>query len=155
MPRREEYVSEKRLVNRLHKFWQMMKQEDEEIPEFSKFNQNKIADMWENCVLFSVVNDGLVKMYHCEYVGLNLKSAFGKDLTGKYTNSKNQYEPPGRKFIEYLDKCLADKEFIMSQGSFVNDEDRIVKYRDCIMPFRSYDGKITHIVAGVSWKAFD
>jgi hypothetical protein len=149
------FISEKRLVNRLRMYWDHIKTGDT-IPLFAKFNQNYIADMWDNCLLFFVSHNGnKTKFYHCDYVGKNLSLAFGTDLKDRYVSSKDKLVLPGANLIPYLDKVLEVKDFVMSSGQFVNYRNKIVKYRDCIMPFCDSSGNITNLVVGISWREFE
>lgn len=148
------HIHEKRLVNRLKSYWEAVKTEGK-LPQYSKFNKNLIADMWDNCLLFCVSYDGSEKIYHCEYVGQQLSLAFGKELKDVYISSKNRLVLPGANLMQYLDKSLLDKDFVMSSGQFVNFRDKIVKYRDCILPFTDKNGNINYLLVGISWREFN
>lgn len=150
-----EFIHEKRLVNRLRMYWSYVRDEDI-LPDYRKFNQNYIADMWDNCLLFSVSYSGqATKLYQCEYIGQNLSVAFGNDLKDRYISSKDRLILPGANLMDYLDKSLNEKKFTMSSGQFVNYRDKIVKYRDCILPFADNNKNVSHLVAGISWREFD
>lgn len=150
-----EFIHEKRLVNRLRMYWNYIRNDDI-LPNYSKFNQNYIADMWNNCLLFSVSYTGReTKLYQCEYIGQNLSVAFGNDLKDRYISSKDRLILPGANLMEYLDKSLTEKKFTMSSGQFVNYRDKIVKYRDCILPFADKNRNVSHLVTGISWREFD
>ena len=149
------FIHEKRLVHRLKMYWDHIRQDDK-IPKYSKFNQNYIADMWDNCLVFYVSYSSRDnKLYHCEYVGQNLSVAFGSDLKDRYISSKDRLILPGSNLLSYLDKTSEVKEFIMSSGQFVNYRNKIVKYRDCILPFAGKDDDVSCLIVGISWREFD
>lgn len=147
-------VHEKRLVNRLQAYWESLR-EGEHLPAFSKFNQNYVADMWESCLLFYVSHNGEQKLYHCESVGKQLTLGFGHDLKDIYISSRNKMVLPGANLMQYMDKAITDKSFVMSSGQFINYRNKVVKYRDCILPFIDHSENITHLIIGISWREFD
>ncbi|HCR85606.1 MAG TPA: hypothetical protein DIV86_02900 [Alphaproteobacteria bacterium] len=147
-------VHEKRLVNRLKNYWDNIKPENS-VPEYNRFNKNFIADMWENCMLFYVINNGDQKLYHCEHVGSQLTISFGNELKDAYVSSRNKLLLPGANLMKYMDIALSKKDFIMSSGQFVNYKNKIVKYRDCILPFTDNNSNISYLIVGISWREFN
>lgn len=148
-----EITSERRLVNRLKNYWDMLRGESD-IPNFAKFNSAQIADMWQNCMSFSVtLTAGRKKMYQCNFVGENVSAGFGKDLKDRYVSSHDKRILPGANLTEAMDDAVDNRLFVLSAGQFVNFQNKIVKYRDCIMPFGD-DNNVTNVVVGISWKAF-
>jgi hypothetical protein len=148
-----ELVSEKRLVNRLKNYWDLLRG-SESIPEYVKFNKAAIADMWTNCIVVSVSNAGKQKVYKYEHVGNSAAEAFGKNLTGVYASSYEKSLMPGSNLMTYLDKSVDERSFLISQGQFVNLENKIVKFRDCMLPFIDLNGNITYVLIGLSWRSF-
>lgn len=148
-----EFVSERRLVNRLKGFWDMAKGA-EELPPYNKFNKGSIDDLWNNCILVSVNSSSKQIMYKYEHVGKSAIEAFGKDLTGVYASSYEKSLLHGSNLLKYLDKSIEERSFLVSQGQFVNAEDKIIKFRDCILPFADGGGNISHLLVGLSWRSF-
>ena len=146
-------VNERRLVIRLQSYWDTIRQQDP-LPDFNKFNQNSIPDIWDSCMLFKVSDAGNKKMYQCAYVGRQLIEGFGKDLENRYVSLHDKRMLPGSNIVEFLEKTIESKSVMLSQGQFVNHQNKIVKYRDCILPFSDRTGKIKQLVVGISWRAF-
>jgi hypothetical protein len=148
-----EFVSERRLVNRLKGFWDLAKG-TEDLPPYTKFSKAAIDDLWTNCILVSVNSSSKQIMYKYEHVGKSAVEAFGKDLTGAYANSYEKSLMHGSNLMKYLDKSVEERSFLVSQGQFVNAEDKIIKFRDCILPFADINKNISHLVVGLSWRSF-
>lgn len=147
-------MSERRMVNRLKSYWESLRKQNE-LPIFEHFNQNSVADMWDSCLSFNVTSSsGGKKMYQCNFVGNDLNKAFGKDLKDRYVSSADKRVLPGANLMESLDNSVDSKVFVLSAGQFVNSDHKIVKYRDCVMPFTNFEGTVTNLVVGISWKAF-
>lgn len=146
-------IYDRRLVDRLKKYWDRMKG-TETAPIFSRFNGNAIQDVWDCCLSIKVVKSGKIKIYQCQEVGQKLKVAFGKELKGKYFTSFDGGGTLNKGFLKFLDYSVDVKEFVVSQGQFVNSKSKVVKYRDCIMPFVDLKGEIKLLIVGVSWRSF-
>jgi hypothetical protein len=128
--------------------------EEGDVPLIQKFSSNSIMDMWENCLAFRVTIKGDSKIYQCEHVGRSLSEAYGNDLKFKYFSSYERDLSLSREFIKALDEAVDKRQFTLSQGQFINYKNKVVKYRDCIMPLKDISGEIRMVVAGVSWRVF-
>lgn len=147
-------MSERRLSDRLEKYWFMIKGEFV-MPPYSHFNQSLIQDMWNNCLVFKVVFSQDTKMYRCEFVGENLKAAFAPDLLGRSFSSNRVQVMPGSNIAEFMDKAIQTQTPVKSSGQFIGNKSKIVKYRDCILPFSDASGtKVNHLIVAVSWRSF-
>jgi hypothetical protein len=131
-----ENISEKRLVNRLQNYWHSIRG-GKLAPPFSKFNRSAISDMWENCIHLTVINkteDEKANKFKVEYMGNLLKEAFVHDLKGQYLSETDRSILPGSGFANHMEVVLREKVFNKSEGQFINAHNKIVKYRDCILP---------------------
>ena len=146
-------IYEKRLVNRLKTFWDRVKDENG-IPLYSKFNYGSLHDIMDSCMTIRVITSGKAKIYHCDYVGDLLKVAFGKELEGRYFSSYDSSGTLNRQFLKLLDYAVDNADFVLSEGQFVNKKSEVVKYRDCVMPFRNHKNQVHMVVIGVSWRVF-
>lgn len=147
-------MSERRLSDRLEKYWLMIKG-DLPMPQYSRFNHNLIQDMWNNCLVFKVLESAENRIYKCEYVGENLKQAFAPDILGKNFPVNSVQIMPGSNISEFMGEAIKSKMPIKSSGQFVGNESKIVKYRDCILPFSNETGDtVDRLIVAVSWRAF-
>ena len=145
-------MMEKRLTERLTKYWEVLRQ-DGALPVFGKFNSAAIDDIWGNCILFTVnkSNDN-EKSYTFYRVGDKVKQLYHEDLTGNTLKAK-QRAFKGAAVIKRIDEVVKDGSPIEDAGQFVSPDNKVVKFRSCLLPFGN-DNEVTHIVAGLSWREF-
>jgi hypothetical protein len=148
-----ESIYEKRLVNRLQMYWDRARGQ-ENVPFSNEFSGSQLQDVWQSCIQIKVTTTGEKNLYYCEFMGSSLKQPLGKDLKDKYFSSVETGGMVSREFIKVLDQSVMDKKFITSQGQFINSQSKVVKYRDCVMPFKDLEGKIDMLVVGLSWRTF-
>ncbi len=144
---------EKRLDDRLTKYWELLKK-DETLPAFGKFNTAAIDDIWDSCVLFSVSKGGSSdnKNYTFHRMGDKVRKLYNEDLTGSSLKPK-QKATKGATIVKRIDEVVTQLIPIYDSGQFVSDNQKIVKFRSCLLPFGN-DNDVTHVVAGLSWREF-
>ena len=103
--------------------------------------------------MVSLVPSSKGGQYRYDYMGPLLVDAYGRDMTGQQVQSR-QKDFPGGRILEKMDALVLQPTPVQDEGQFVNDKHKIVKYRSCLLPLGSHQGDVTHIVAGISWKAF-
>ncbi len=149
-----ENIPEQRLVKRLRTYWDRIRENDD-VPFAIKFNNAGISDIWESCILIKVGTSGAKKTYNIERIGTQLTEAVGRDMSGKYfMSSDSDGGILSREFINVMNNSIDKKEFLLSEGSFVNKKGRIIKYRDCVMPLKDNKGEVNLLVVGISWRSF-
>lgn len=146
-------IYEKRLTERMRFFWEAIR-DNEDVPLFSRFNPNSLGEIWDSCLGIKVTNSNGKNIYQFSYEGSKIKQTLEKDLKFKYINPSDNSGIINKNFIDSLAECIESRKIVMSAGQFVTEKGRIVKYRDCILPFKKIDGKIDNLVVGVSWKVF-
>jgi hypothetical protein len=143
---------EKRLTTRLTNYWQKIN--NGELPLKQSFNSAAISDVWDSCLMVAIHPSGGGKYsYKYDYVGSQLIAALGKDVTGLQVLARQQ-DFPGGKILEKIDDMLTNPVPMTDEGQFINDKHKIVKYRSCLLPLGNAQKLVTHVVAGMSWKAF-
>ena len=145
-------MHEQRLTDRLTKYWDLLRKEDA-LPTFAKFNSSAIDDVWSYCVLFAVnpsANDN--KSFTFYRMGDKVKDLYKEDLTGNTLSSKQRMFK-GAAIVKRMDEVVKNAEPVFDSGQFVNTDNKIVKFRSCLLPFGS-TGEVTHVVAGLSWREF-
>ena len=148
-----ENIQEQRLVSRLRAYWDRIRENDD-VPLIQKFNNNVVADIWDNCLLIKASGPATSRMYNIEATGRSLSTPLGNDLRGKYFSANLSGEMFSRDFIAVLDSSIERRAFMLSEGSFINKAGKKIKYRDCVLPFKDSKGDITSLVVGISWRAF-
>jgi hypothetical protein len=147
-------MQEHRLIERLTTYWNHVRK-DAPMPDFAHFNVSAIEDIWQQCILFTVqpAVEGVQPNVNFYRVGENLRSIYGQDMTGRSFNPAHHHFQ-GATVVRKITELMGNPEPITDMGQFVNSQSKIVKYRSCLLPFGGPDGKITHIVAGLSWREF-
>ena len=142
-----------RLTDRLTSYWTLLKR-DARMPEFAQFNLSAISDIWQQCILFTVQQGtgGGPNSVSFYMLGDKVKSLYGGDMSGRsmYPGMKHFQ---GASIVRKVDELIANPQPIYDQGQFVNEKSKIVKFRSCLLPFGK-DGKVTHVMAGLSWREF-
>ena len=143
---------EKRLTERLSRYWSQIRA-DKSLPDIRHLNPERIYDLWPNCMTLEVVNMHARSLaYTYQYVGDGMRKVYGKDLTGEMSMSKLR-DQPGWQLLRKVDDVTAQPRIETEEGQFINANNRIVKYRACLLPFGTGD-KVSHVVVGMSYKEF-
>jgi hypothetical protein len=146
-------IYEKRLTERMRMFWEGMRDNDD-IPIYSRFNGNSLGDIWGSCLGIKVTNSNGKNIFQFNYEGEKIKKTLEKDLKFKYITPSENSGIINRNFINSLNECVETRKIVMSEGQFVTEKGRVIKYRDCILPFKKVDGKVDVLIVGISWKMF-
>ena len=146
-------MNELRLTDRLTNYWNNVRK-DQTIPEFSQFNASAISDMWQQCILFVVhpSTEGRTPTLSFYMVGDKLRELYGTDVVGKPFNPAQRHFQ-GAAVVRKIDEMIANPAPIIDNGQFVGQNNKIVKYRSCLLPFGK-GGVVTHVIAGLSWREF-
>ena len=148
-----ESAKEKRLVYKLVSYWKKLRKEPG-LPDIRQFNPKAIGDVWENCIQIMVTESNNIRLYKYDYMGSEIIKAYGKDLTGQQVTPSIR-TVPGASVIKKLEASIPMREPVMEQGSLINDNDKMIKYRSCILPFGNNKFDISHSIIGLSWKIFE
>lgn len=145
--------AELRLTDRLTTYWNLIRK-DAAVPEFVQFNISAIEDVWSQCVLFTVQPSapGQSPAVNFYQVGEKVKALYG-NVAGQSMHS-GQRHFQGAGIVRRVGEVISSPTPIQDHGQFVNERSKVVKYRSCLLPFGNKDGKITHVVAGLSWREF-
>lgn len=147
-------MHEKRLTTRLITYWEQTKG-SLDFPAFAQLNPAALEGVWDNCLALktqpSVADKRSYTYVHC---GETITQAIGKNMVGQ-TLSTNMRFFPGAKIIKRIDEVVAQASPtpLLDDGQFVNDNGKVIKYRACLLAFGA-NGAVSHVVIGVSWRAF-
>jgi hypothetical protein len=144
---------EHRLTKRLTDYWDRLR-EKQPIPTINVFSMNmqSIEDLWQRCFKVSVIVESGSPVYTYDFIGKDLEEIFGKTLEGRKVKEKLGFMP-ARKMMEQMDKSIKNPFPITIEGQFIDEKNRVIQYRSCLLPFGQSKENITHFVIGVSWKA--
>lgn len=147
-------MQEQRLTTRLISYWEKIKGENY-LPVYDKINPSAIEELWNNCLCLRADPAGVDSFaYTYVHCGQEITKAIGKDLRGQRMTTNMKFFP-GAKIIKRIDEVAkqAQPTPLLDDGQFVNEKNQIIKYRACLLAFGSQK-TITHVVVGVSWRAF-
>ena len=146
-------MNEHRLPDRLISYWNIIKKELM-IPEFSQLNSSVIADIWQQCILFTVSPAVENKPFTLNFyqVGDQVRDIYGKDMVGRSFNTAQRCFQ-GAAIVRRIGETIDNPVPITDSGQFVNERSKIVKYRSCLLPF-GRDKKVSHVLVGLSWREF-
>ena len=143
---------EQRLTHRLTNYW--TKINHGELPLNESFNGAAVADVWANCLHIELIPlDSNRVTYRYLTMGAALLEAYGRDMTGQQVQSR-QMDFPGGRILQRLDDVIVNPVPSTDEGQFINDKNKVVKYRACLLPLGNHLKKVTHVIVGISWKAF-
>jgi hypothetical protein len=146
-------MQDKRLTIRLTNYWNLIRKEDI-LPAMDRFNKSALEDIMTKCCIYKVeISGNSNKLYSYEFVGSNLKEAFGKDMTGQMFSTKLKTFPAAR-VINKIESVIEQKQPVVDEGQFINEKSQLIKYRSCLLPFGNREGRVTNILLGLSWAAF-
>lgn len=147
-------MHDKRLTTRLIGYWERIRPAGG-VPAFIQLNPSAIDDIWQNCLALQA-QPGSGEMAHYLYVhcGEAVAQAIGKDVRGEVISVKMKFFP-GVTILKRIDEVARGKvqSPVLDDGQFVNDKGKVIKYRACLLAFGEKQ-VVTHVVIGVSWRAF-
>lgn len=144
---------EHRLAERLTSYWNTLRK-DLPMPDFGHFNASSVADIWQQCVLFTVSPEVENKPYVLNFyqIGDRLRSIYGNDMIGRSFNTAQRHFQ-GAAIVRRVEEIIANPTPMNDVGQFINERSKVVKYRSCLLPF-GRDGRVTHVITGLSWREF-
>ncbi len=143
---------EQRLTFRLTTYWNKIKG-DRELPHIEQFNQQSVSDLWENCMIVEILEEAPLT-YNINYLGKNLHGFIGNNQTSIRFNINSTPNKPLQKLIKKLADNITLKkvEAINEEGTFTNHQNKVIRYRSCLLPFNKGKEKITNCIIGISWQ---
>ncbi len=144
---------EQRLTFRMTDHWNRIKNGNA-VPAIQAFNPQNLDTLWYKCLQVSVIGNADKHDYIYDYVGEELIDIFGKNLTGQKVTSKLHFLP-AKQMIMKMDEIINDPKPLTLDGQFIDEKNRTIKYRSCLLPFGSNAQNITHFVIGISWNSFN
>jgi len=143
---------DKRLTKRLISYWENLRKQDV-LPGWNKFNPAALADIMGQCCMWKVeISDknNNSQLYTYEYIGEDVQKALGRDLTGKIF-SPNVRPFPAARIVKRINEIVESKNPILDEGNFVNEKNKTIKFRSCLLPFGTKEGEVTNVLLGLSW----
>lgn len=146
---------DKRLTTRLSAYWDLLRREYP-LPEFASVNRGQIEDIWPYCIIFQLEpgTDNDNREFRIHDMGGKLVELYCENLTGRRI-SRKQKQFKAASLIKHAGQVINNPIPLQDEGKFINDKNKIVKYRSCLVPFGNPTTReVTHLLAGMSWREF-
>ena len=144
---------EKRLTVRLEKYWDLIRK-DAPLPPYAQFNRSSVQDAWDNCMIFAAQPSASKPIFRVSEAGEQIVELLGHDVIGRDASKASMRNFGGGKIADTVLATAESRAPELLEGKYVNPNNKIVKYRACLLPFGAEDEAISHILAGISWREF-
>lgn len=142
---------ERRISHRLVNFWQHIKG-DRLLPGEKDIRRALIEDMWDNCFYIQLRGEFLQRsddFYTYFYVGKALESLFDQS-----EKSPRLLTLPDDHFYENCkEMALTKLPVVENIESFRLPDGKNIKFRQCLLPVGTPEGKVEAVFGGLRWKA--
>jgi len=146
------FSDEHRYHTRLKKYWDMLRGE-KPFPTENSIDPDDLQDIWDSCFLISI-DDVTHRMgYRYSYMGSHLIEAYGDQLNSGDVSSR-LISMNGSPMVKKFDEVIREKKPLIDESEFVNGSNINIRYRTCILPLGTDDGKVTHILGCMRWKMY-
>jgi len=137
---------ERRITEQLILYWQKLRM-DRAFPDIGDIKKDDIIELWEDCFIieFEHINNALTHSFN--FIGDNIQ-----DIAGKNVPKEQILSFIGNNLASQYERVLETKRPLIEEAEFKNLNNKIVKYRQILLPIGSDD--ITHILGGVRFKEF-
>lgn len=142
---------EQRLTRRLLTYWQGVCR-GKSYPDIAYMSMDSLEDAWPHCFRVSVDQRGKQPFFIYEAMGTDIAGMHNSSLIGQPIESRSVLFP-GKTLHQSLVKAAAGVS-VEDEGHFLSPDGQMYKYRACMLPFGSVTRGVTHIVVGLSWRAF-
>jgi hypothetical protein len=144
-------MHEQRLTIRLTGIWDKLA-ECAPPPAFAQFNIASISDIWQQCCVLKInpseVSNNI--SFNIEFIGDNVKKLLPDFRIGSRFSVKNM-SMQAKKYLNQLTMVVNEQVTLINQGTVVGANNKIIKYRVCLLPFSDKNAKIAYIIVGFSW----
>ena len=133
------------------RYWEMIRK-DKPYPQIIYFNSSVVEELWPYCFRVGVKKHKKTT-YTYEYMGEQIASLYGSDMTG-ITIDYGLTQLPGAIVNRKLAEVFEYGSPALDEGHFVTEKQGLIKYRACYLPFGNSKNGITHIIVGLSYRRF-
>jgi len=140
-----------RLTTILKEYWDIVRKNNS-FPVESVFDFRKVNDIWDSCFLVDANNQTREEDYFFKHIGKEIRNAYQSELSNlqidKIVNTHAGH------LAREFEKVLAMKIPIYYEGEITIDKNRLMKYRQILLPLGRDDVNIKSIMGGFSYKIF-
>ena len=125
---------ERRVPLRLLAYWEKLRR-GRPMPSERDLVPEDISDLWDNCFLIPVQNIP-PSSYRYSYIGRNIMEVYGG---APPTNDMTKAITPPAGVIDVCMTVLQNRKPLIESGEFTRHDNRVVKYRQCLLPLGEGD----------------
>lgn len=140
---------ERRITVRLVAYWEKLRG-DRVMPLENDIDPEDLADLWDYCFLVQV-RDLQKSDYNYTYLGSAIMEAYRGGLSREDPSCLVAVNANKLAF-DYA-KVIDSRVPIIQEGEFVNAQEELVKYRQCLLPLGTGE-KVDAIFGGMRFKIF-
>lgn len=143
---------ERRITEILLAYWNK-RRGDRLFPSPQEINPKDLTEIWDNCFMIRLVSDPEEEdEFRYTYLGSSIVAAYGDNLTGAdiYTSLMS---PSGARIADIFDKVATSKKPLVESSEFLNTQNVIIRYRQCVLPLGEKEDEVTHLIGGMRWSA--
>lgn len=141
-----------RLTTTLKQYWDRVRK-DNPFPNESLLDPSEVPDIWDSCFIVEANNKTKVDGYFYKHIGKLIKQAYKYELNDvqldRIVNTQANH------LAREYEKVLAIKIPLQYEGEIELSEDRVMKYRQILLPLGKDKINIESIVGGFSYKIFN
>jgi len=145
-------TAEKRLTTTLKQYWDRVRK-DNPFPVESWLDPEAVNDIWDSCFIVEANNDTQEGDYFYKYIGDSIQQAYSSELSD--VEFDNIVSTQASHLASEYEKVLAMKAPIYYEGEIDIDKNRIMKYRQILLPLGKDGVNIQSIMGGFSYKIYD
>lgn len=143
---------DRRITRRLLLYW-MEKRGERDLPCESDIVPSELTDIWDSCFLVRVDEENAHRTFRFSYMGKELIEAYGDDLAG-YEVCENLVDLSTNTIALQLNKAIQLGEPVIVESEFKNKNNILIRYRQCLLPLESEEGKTGYVLGGMRWRGF-
>lgn len=142
----------RRITEVLLSYWTELKG-DRLFPTASEISPKALEDIWDSCFMLKLIDDPEEEdEYKYTYLGSSIIAAYGDNLTGAnvYTSLMS---PSSGRITDFFDRVVYSKKPLIEESEFLNIQNVIIRYRQCVLPLGDTNDKVDHLLGGMRWVA--
>lgn len=145
-------MDDRRLSTRLTNLWEKLS-ELHPPPLFAQLNQAAISDIWQQCAVLRVEpSDSAASSVTLvfEFLGDDVRRILSNVKEG-IPYMRNSMPPALKKMLADVDAVCESTRTTVTSGTLVSPNNKVLKFRVCLLPFTNQSGAVANIVVGFSW----
>lgn len=143
----------RRLPDLLSHYWDGLKI-GRVLPHENDVKQEDLEKLgcWKDSFIIHVRDIAKETDYNYHYLGKSIVTAYGEDLTG--VSIRSFTSPDAANLEEKYFEVIATVRPVINEGEFQNARNMMVRYRQCLVPLGSPDGKVQAILGAMRYRLY-